>query len=258
MQSDDQINEQFSYASYMGVDEMRHLYYGRPNLFVSFTQDDVVHKKGSTDPVTPYGIVAYHLNDVIARKAKTTELYAAVMRFKESSSKAFVNVSRYNYSSYKKDIDKLYSFNYIEEAEIDFIVSDIEQAQKNQTYFERLWELTRRIAFRRSKSQLVWRYILMDMGYTALNDHRGIGLFAKDGTPSVLILDFENADVVDIMPIQKYKKDPRSYVRKRIKLANKNSWVRRNKIAKYQTPKYRITGIVTKDKLRKQQMGIVT
>ena len=103
-ESEQQINEIFSASSVMDVTELRTLYYGRLNLFVTFTDDGTLTMRPDSNEQRPAGYVAYSVPDVIGRKVKSPEFYANVYRVKKNNkSREYIE----NIKTYTKTIRRM-------------------------------------------------------------------------------------------------------------------------------------------------------
>lgn len=235
-----ELTEAFSNVSFMDVSEIRTLYYGRLNMYVSFTDDWEINHDGmdGSELIRPYGIECHTVDTLVGRKVSTPLFYAYVMRF--NPKRGFVNdISNYSADQYKEDIEIIETLDYIKDSVKLQALSQVEAGVRYRSYFERLWDLTRRLADQSRYKDKLWRRILLDLGYTGFNDPKGKGILSETKSPVTLIIDFSDVEKYDIVPVQKYRTDKRRYVTDKVKRENRKMWVARNRVAKRRTDKFR-------------------
>jgi len=248
-----ELTEAFSSVSFMDVSEIRTLYYGRLNMYVSFTDDWKINYTGmnGSDLIRPYGVECHTVDTLVGRKASSPMFYGYVMRFKPK--RGFVNdISNYSVDQYREDVDVIEAIDYIKDSVKLQALSEVEAGVRYRSYFERLWDLTRLLAEQSRYKDKLWRRILLDLGYTGFNDPKGKGILSESKSPVTLIIDFDAVEKYDIVPIQKYRVDKRRYVTDKIKRENKKMWVARNRVAKRRTEKFR------KDTKDKKLFGVLS
>lgn len=234
MESTEQlVSEGFGTSTVMNVKELRMLYYGRVNLYVTFTDDGKLDMKNKDPFDRPYGYVAYTVADVVGRKVKTSEFYANVYRVKKTrASRKFIeNIRTYDSSDLKDDIMVLRTLRYFEPESIDAIVENVSVISLLKSPFDRFWEITKQAALLKGNYwRGYWRRILLDLGYSGVADPSGTGTLIKKKTPVALIFD-RKVEELDIVPIQK-RRDPRRRVVRQIDHYVKKLATSRNRVAK--------------------------
>lgn len=226
------LQEAFSYASYMDVTELRQLYYGRNNLYVSFTDSIYYIKSGkeSGTLVRPWSIVAHGVNNVVARKVTTPYFYANVLRIDK---KGWVeDIRQYGSDQLAKDIVKLKNMKFLDESLVDTIVKYVTDRRATLKKFDTMWDITKRLS---KNDEMLWNKILLELGYTGFTDQTGTGTFGGR-EPCSLILTEGIVTYLDTVPIQKYREDRRSRIKDRISQVQRltNSNVKKRRVAKIQ------------------------
>lgn len=233
----EQLDEAFSNVSFMDVSELRTLYYGRINLYVSFS-DDGEHDLSGFDGgvlMRPRGVLSHTIHAVVGRKVSTPYFYANVFRNKAKASD-ILDTSTYSYDNFREDVETLTILPYLDEEDVRSTARSVSENVRLRSYFERFWVLTRELS---NRSDARWAEIILDAGYSSIEDPIGKGIISPDRSPSTIILDLKNVMDLDIVPVQKYRKDRRQNVIRRINKKNKRLWATRNRIAKRRTDKYR-------------------
>lgn len=230
------IDESFSAASYMDVSELRLLYHGRIDLFVTFTDDGRSTDEPNSSEVRPAGLICHAINDVVGRKIQSSTFYGNVFRINKTykSRKFLADVRQYDSSDLKQDIESLYTLSYLEHEDIDSVVNKVSVQSRIRTMFHRFWEITRKIANARGGryASKYWRRILFDLGYNGFNDPHGTGILIKQKKPVCLWLDKDGINEIDIVPIQKFRKDPRRRIANQVSRDVRRMATRRHQIAK--------------------------
>lgn len=241
--NEEQLNETMSFASFMNVSELRSLYYGRRNMYVAFTDDEHVSIKGDAGiKPRPTGNLLYRLEDVIGRRVGTPLFYCAIFRYEPSS--IFVpDIRKYTISNFQLDVNVIRSFGYMTDLpNLEYLIDDASAVDFPGSDFSRFWTLTQNIAdalSNGSDSEKIWRQVILDIGYSGFQDVSGESTIIHGSDPCTIALDVGNVDLIDILPIQKYRKDKRDSVQRRINTKLKYLWVERNLIAKEKTPRKR-------------------
>lgn len=231
-----ELEEGFSQSTVMNVDELRLLYHGRINIYTSFTDDGEFSISPVGNEIRPAGIVCHAINDVVGRKVKSKEFYANVFRINRSrSSRKFVDdIRQYDSRNLQDDLQEL---EYLDYLSIDEIVEAVDKATRSvkvRSKFQRFWEVTKFLAQNKGRQwPQYWRRILMDVGYNGFNDPSGTGILVKGRTPVCIQLDTE-VEHFDIVPIQKFRRDPRRRVATQVNREVKRMETKRNRIAKRQ------------------------
>lgn len=238
---DQLIEESFSNASYMDVREIRALYYGRVNMFVSFSDDGEFvtdgYVRGRLE--RPAGILAHAVDAVVGRKVSSSLFYGNV--FRRKSARGFIeDIRAYNSRDFEDDLEAFYALGYLKDDK-KVEAEEAASSPRLSTYFERFWTLTRTAAGSGSGSDKLWARIIMDIGYNGFTDHSGKGILIKDRVPCTIILDTSVVQHMDIVPIQKYRRDPRKRItdkveRKVSKMATTRNRVAKAKVTRYEKP----------------------
>ena len=135
-----------------------------------------------------------------------------------------------------KNIKKLSNYNKLsKELVLETIANTLEKSTLRSP-FQSLWAITKAIAEVQSKNQykLIWRSILFNtLGYVGFFDPSGTGLLNGDTKrqPTALILS-RKIKVIDIVPIQKHRRDERRRVINNVDRHVKKVASARNRIAK--------------------------
>lgn len=219
--------EIFSNASYMDVRELRSMYYGRINMYVSFSDTDRVEykpKRINGAIFRPTGIFCHSVDSVVGRKVSTPKLYGHVLRVRKDGS--FVDdIRTYTSEQLKADIKHLQE-EYGMDAELP---AKIENRMSTRRPFERLWTLTRILSDGNADK---WTEILLSLGYTGFEDQSGLGILSTAKVPCALVLDAGEATFFDIVPMQKYRKEERARIRDNVDRKVDKMETKRNRVAK--------------------------
>lgn len=227
-----QINEVMSFAGFMDVKELKALYYGRMDMFVSFTDDWNFITSG--DGSRPDGILAHAIDTVVGRKVGTHLFYGRVFRSRVSGRSFLSDIKHYSGSRYTEDKELLSTVGFYKEEDIQNAISVVEADSRIRTDFERIWNITR-ILSESKGSQMAnkyWRETFIELGYDGFNDPTGTGIIADRGIPVMLLLNYDRKEDVDIVHVQKYRVDKRKMTTDKIERENKKMKPRRDRIAK--------------------------
>lgn len=196
----------FGQSSHLDLSDLRLMYYGRNAIYVAFT-DNGEYELSTTsyEMDRPDGLICYEVNDVVGNKVKSSEFYFNILRLDK---KNLLNISSYTAGDLKKDISKLHSLK-IDQEILQFYLDEVVKDTTIKTNFERLWILTENIARIKSDYGSEWASILMALGYSAISDTTGTGLLIVGRTPVTICLDMGTVTDIDILPAQKFRKDPR-------------------------------------------------
>lgn len=239
MSFDDLIEEKmgFGTGSYMDLDELRLLYYGRRDLYIAFTDDGEYDFEQSPREIDrPNSIVCYPVNDVVGRKVRTSEFYANVFRLNKNRGEFIKNINHYSKDDLMIDLAVIKDLSPADAAETDMIIQEVMYDTRIRKPFEKFWTITEYISKTRgSLFGRVWRKLLLDMGYIGFADPSNTGIFTGYRTPAVVYIDYQAKNDIDILPIQKHREDPRKRVRDKVSRMVRRMGVRRNRIAKRRT-----------------------
>lgn len=224
----DIIKEAMSAASYQKLDELRSLYYGRLDVYVSFTDDG---EYITEDDFRPNGIVCHSVDTVVGRKASTNLLYGRVFRIRKNRGDFLEDIRTYSADDLKKDLEAISSLRYIKDVDEE----SYDVLYKYQRNFEKLWFLTKELSQGDGK---VWAKILTDIGYKGFKDPHGYGLFDRKRSPAAILLNTSAKEDFDIVPMQKYRTDKRSRVVNSVKREVERLSTQRNRVAKRKVTRY--------------------
>lgn len=223
------IEESFSNASYMDVRELRSLYYGRVNMYVSFTDNS---NYITEDKDRPDGIVCHQVDTVVGRKANTSMFYGRVFRIKKTGGNFIEDIKTHTNDSLAIDIDAIRTLSYLKPAHVEEVIAVVMSNVRLRRAFERLWEITKKLSKNNNKT---WARILMDIGYIGFADQSGLGIITKKKAPVAILLDMSKKDDFDIVPLQKYRTDPRARIRDDVDKKVRLMATGRNRVAKKET-----------------------
>lgn len=227
----------FGTSSYMKLDDLRMLYYGRRDIYVSFTDDGDQNIQASEREIDrPDSIVCYKINDVIGRRVSTREFYANVFRLNPNKGKFISDISFYTNDDLESDLTDL-GLSYFSKSDVlDQVTRMITSSARVRSPFERLWTITEFFSKEISSNYgKTWREMLMGLGYTGFSDPKSTGIFTGDRSPTTIYLDYGSRVDLDILPIQKFRRDPRKRIQQRINRLVKRMAPRRNSVAKSRT-----------------------
>ena len=230
---DDLLEEAFSNASYITVSELRSLYYGRLNVYVSFTDNSRYIMRNNR---RPDGILCHAVDVVVGRKATTNLLYGRVFRVRKNAGRFIEDIRNHTNDSLKLDIESLYLLRYLKHSDIDAAVDKVMNNVRIRKAFDRLWEITKELSNGDGKR---WAQIFLDLGYIGFTDQRGTGLFQRKREPSTILLDESAKTDLDIVPMQKYRSDPRARIRDDVNKVVRDISTSRNRVAKKPTEIFR-------------------
>lgn len=238
------IVESFSAGGYVETRELRNLYYGRNEVYVSFSNDYRIEQGGydGNTLLRPYGVLAHTVDTVVGRKVQTNRFWGHVFRRRGTKGRFVDNVGSLTERDYQKVLEDLSGLKYIDRYQVDLAEEDIGRNTSLTNAFAKIWEITRIVAKEHSSSDtgdVVWARIMIDLGFAGFRDDSGRGIMTRKKTPCVLMLDVDGVDIFDIMPIQKYRVDPRSRVHHWVNRFNSRFMHKRNRIAKVKTLPHR-------------------
>lgn len=238
-QESQDLSEAVSEAGVMDVSELRALYYGRLNIMVAFSNDHEYDVDGDASGrvYRPYGVIAYPVNDVVAKKVISPNWYAHVFRDKSSSSESIQDIQTYSTEQYSRDFETMKSLDYINQDALRDAEDRVRHNARLRTPFMRLWTTINLLLENVSNSDMIWSQIFMDMGYKVIKDQRGTGLFGRRNVPTYLFLEQSVMERFDIVPIQKHRDDRRRRVTDQVDRIVKRLRTRRNRVAKKQNLK---------------------
>lgn len=238
-----QLNEVMSFAGFTDVDELRALYYGRLDLYVSFTDDWKYLTSGRDSGgrlSKPAGIIAHTIDTIVGKKAGTHMFYGRVFRMR-SSGRAFINdVRQYSGTRYTEDKELLSSLGFFTEEEIERVIQEVEENSVLKSDFARIWEITKRLSMTKGQqlADKYWREVFVGLGYDAFNDPSGTGIIGDPHVPVLLLLNYDKKRDLDIVHVQKYRVDKRKMVTDRVARENHKMRLHRDRIAKMKKEDY--------------------
>jgi hypothetical protein len=227
------LEEGFGTSSVMDVNELRRLYYGRLDMFVSFSNDDRLKTNERPTVRVPSGVTGHSVFDVVGRKVKDAAFYAHVFRF-NTRANFIQNIKTYNTTDLKSDILKLVNYQGLDEEVIAEIVQTSLSKSILRSPFQKLWDMTREIAMtqNRANSGVVWRELFLFLGYYGISDPHGTGILTGGRKKHPVSIFFIEPGVIDIVPIQKNRKDERRRVINNVDRSVAKMSTSRNRIAK--------------------------
>lgn len=220
------IEESFSFASYMDVREIRALYYGRLNMYASFTDNSEYDLRSNT---RPRGILSHAVDTIVGRKVSTEKFYAKVFRLRKSGGKFIEDIRHYSRDELLEDIEVLKVLSSTKEEDVEKAVSDVMANGRIRRDFDRLWEITKILS---NKDSRKWAQLFKDLDYIGVEDKTGLGVLTKKKAPAMLLFDTRSKTDLDVVPIQKYRKDERARVKELVDKRVKQQATKRNRIAK--------------------------
>lgn len=227
--------EGFGTSQVMELDDLRLLYKGRRDVYVSFTdKGEYFTEAGMKELDRPDSIISYEVDDVVARKVSTSEFYANVFRM--VSRRPIEDIRKYDARDYQKDVERLVAARVGPPDLLDIFIRDVKENVRIRSSFERLWMLTETIAKTKEDYGEKWRHLLMQvLGYTSIHDPGGSGLLILGRAPVALYLDYGNRNDLDILEIQAQRNDPRRSVRNKVEREVRRMGTRRARVARRST-----------------------
>lgn len=220
----------FGTSSHLDLVDLKIMYYGRINVYVSFTDHgEYAYETEESEMDRPDGVICYEVNDVVAKKVSSPSFYYNIFRWSKGGS--LDDIRRYSRDDFYRDIEKLRGMSFDEDI-FEFYLEEAVKDVRIRHYFERLWILTENLSRTNREFTRKWREILMKLGYNRIADPSGTGIISIGSAPVVLILDHESMLEIDILPAQQHREDPRQYVRDTVARKVKRLRNRRNRIAK--------------------------
>lgn len=228
----------FGQSGHIYTTDLRTLYYGRPNVYLAFTDDGVIEEEGSSREMDrPDAIICYDIRDVIGRKVSSNKFYANVFRIKKSGGEFINDIRNYKKDELNNDVVLLKLMDIIDPDVFDGIWYQINRDTTIRHSFVKLWLLTEFIAKEKDSRNFgeVWNKILMGLGYIGFSDPSKTGVLLGTREPVTIYLDYDNRTNLDILPIQKYRVDPRQRTSDKVERMRKRMTTRRNRVAKRRT-----------------------
>lgn len=234
------MSRRFSVTSVLDVSELNK-YYGRLDVYVSFTDDGDYDYFGGVDAtIRPESVYGYPINDVVGRFTRESTLYGRVFRYKEKSREP-LDVTQYRMDDYEIDYRKLVDLYPAYEDELDWIYSLVPGQLKIKNAFNHLWQLTFRLAAKQAKGitniKKQWADIFIALGYDAILDKRGTGVINDKRKAVLLVLGRDDTHIEDleIVSTQEHKKELNQRIYRKIARFNRLTKVSnaRNRIAKW-------------------------
>lgn len=224
----------FGTSARLDLDELRLLYYGRKDIYISFSdKGDYYFETQSRELHRPDSILCFAVNDVVGRKVTSSEFYANVFR-PRITGRRINDVRRYDRDDLNSDLILLQrELRYSDDDWIG-IVSPILRDTTIRFDFDRLWDITDDIARRRGGDHgQQWNWLLRKvLKISIISDPDGTGNISFGRQPTTLFIDYNNKSDLDILPIQANRIDPRKHTRERVERKVQRMGVKRNRIAK--------------------------
>lgn len=228
----------FGLSSHLDVVDLRALYYGRNDVYVSFTDDGDYEIEGSSREMDrPDGIICYEVSDVVGKKVQSSHFYANVFRMKKTNGTFLSDIRYYRKEDLTNDITLLTAMKLIDDTMLDRIIYSVFRDTTIRHEFTKLWTITEFVAKSISSRNFgeEWRDILLSLGYIGFSDPSKTGEIMGERKVVTIYLDYEKRTDLDILPIQKHRTDPRQRVRQRVERKVKRLGVRRRRVAKRRT-----------------------
>ena len=220
------LEESFSFASYMDVRELRALYYGRLNMYASFTDN---HNYDTDERGRPDGVVCHAIDSIVGRKISSEKFYGKVFRLRKSGGKFVDDIRNYSKEELVEDVEVLRILPSTKEDDVDDAVNRVMSNGRIRRDFDRLWEITKLISKGNGKK---WAQLFRDLSYIGFEDKSGLGVMTKKKSPVMILIDVRSKTDIDIVPIQKYRKDERARVKELVDTRVKSQSTKRHRIAK--------------------------
>jgi hypothetical protein len=221
-------------AQYMDITELKVLYYGRLDMYGSFSNDEKLETSGidkNGDVKRPSGVSLYDVRDIVGRTVNSNKFYVHVARVKPRGGK-LLNMESYGVIHFNRDIEKLKQM--IDEDYITELVHIVNRDARIRYEGERIWKLTKMLSEPYNReADTYWAGLLEDLNYYGIQDNKGI--ISKDRKPVLYIFNEKDLTVYDIVPVQKYKKDKRMRTIERIAEKTKRMYVDRSRVAQRKT-----------------------
>lgn len=233
MNLEEMINEVyrgFGQSSHLNVEELRLLYYGRPDVYLSFTDDGDMETEHNG---LPDCYIAYDVRDVVGRKVQDGSFYGYVYRIKKNQGSFIDDVRRYSNEQLSRDMDALRSLGIVDEDEFDRLYMRVGMDTRIRHTFERLWRMTQIMAQTGSDRNTgsLWKEILLALGYVGFSDPSRSGMLGKK-EQRTLYIDYERREDLDILPIQSHRVDPRRRVERQIERYRRKMRGSRNRVSR--------------------------
>lgn len=203
-------------------------YYNRRNVFVSFTDTgDFIYDIPKSD--IGYGIISYPVNDVIGRKVNETTLYGRVFRL-DYKNRPHLLVSQYRKAMLDADKNRIRSYitdartsrefdGDFHQGQLDVIFSDASMKASDSGFFGQLWFIVNEIA-KNHHYDIEAYQLFIQLGYSVIYDDTGRGIITSRRTPVLLMFDENEVQNLEIVSVQKFKKEQNSYMKFRINRFN--------------------------------------
>lgn len=225
----------FGLSSHLDVDELRLMYYGRLDVYVTFTDEgELSFSPDDRELDRPDGVIAYDVRDVVGKKVASGEFYGNVLRLSANFGRHVEDVKHYSNDHLRADIVKLRGLETIETDVVDLIIDEVLSDSSFTSPFSKFWRITEYLS-KLTSTQVygsIWASILLDLGYVAFSDPSRTGTLTGKREPVTLYIDQDRIEEVDVLPIQKHRKDPRGRVRAAVERRRKLMRNARNRIAK--------------------------
>lgn len=182
--------------------------------------------------------MGYRVDEVVGRKTNTSLFYGIVFRTKTTDTRFISDIRVYDNDAYQEDVSLLGELPYVKRDHLEAGLEKIESEHRFGRFFDRLWFLTKFLAKKLGSVEKNWHRLLVDIGYVGFEDVSGAGLFISKRNPCLLILDVKYITEIDVLPLQKYRTDPRLRIRDDVERKVKKLQTKRRRIAKKERPSY--------------------
>ena len=243
----EKLDEAFSMSTEMNVDELRRLYYARINIYVMPNGDGDLTYSDESGKDLPVSMRCHAVNDIVAKKVKSNELYGVVFRVRKSSGRFVEDIKEYESRDFLQDLSLLRKLDYLDQEVLNDYSTKIKNNGIIKHYFGKFWKLTEMLAESTGKTKTaIWRKILLDLGYIGFNDASGVGFFSNKKQPTAIVLDRSDVEFLDVIPLQKKIRDKRNRVIDHGQRQNKKLEVNRKRVAKAEPSKRTDDSFLTK------------
>lgn len=161
---------------------------------------------------TPMGIYSYPLkeiwNKLITDRIPFRGDSKYVFLFKYTGDK-YLDVSKYNASNYKKDCEKIYNiikdrtnedlwYKLLERAKVSA------RKQKSSSYLMNLMNLLVRYVNHTGKNNMLWNFIMRELGYDAVIDLKGGGVIHQNEPTQAVFFSKKYIEVIEMFKNKRY------------------------------------------------------
>jgi hypothetical protein len=216
------INEAKSNSRH-DVEKLRMLYYGRLDLFVSFTDNEKYQLGGGKF----YGVMATKVDDVVGRKPTIpTNKYAYVFRY-QTKTDAVLDANNFPSTTLNEILQAMELLTFVDQDALRNAIGKVKSSSKylGKSFTALLYVLSE-VAPQTQFKQMVMSKIMMDLGYEIIIDKKGAYTFLNHS--------LVEQNSLHILPYQTFKEEDRINVTRKIDKINKRLSAVRGRVAKVQ------------------------